>query len=250
MKIIILLSLSFIFLFADEFKYRKYEHVKKFYEPIVTKTIELSLKHNMPPAAILAIASVESGYGRGYVARISGNILSLGTGKNETELPALYLPNVIEPYKIIYNPKEIKKHKRDELRYKTRAKSLKKDYRPSPYAGTQNNLEYFDENPKEKIIANLRCIEDFCTKWISYKNRYEPFKKARLDLDTRVKNSSKNALFNENVAIEFIHNIGGKNYSFNYRKTWAPKVIAVMRHTGLVQLTKDMKNGKSFKDSW
>ena len=250
MKIIVLLSLSFIFILANDFRYRKYNHVRDFYQPLIAKTIELSLKYNIPPAAILAIASVESGYGRGYVASISGNILSLGTGKNETELPALYLPNIIKPFKIIYNPKEIAKYQKHELKYKRRAKSLKKDYRPTPYTGTYDKLEYFDENPKEKLIANLKCIEDFCTKWISYKNRYEPFKKARLDLDIQIKNNSKDALFNEDIAIIFINNIGGKQHSFNYRKSWPKKVITVMKNTGLIELIKEMKDGKNFEDAW
>ncbi len=55
---------------------------KKFIKPL-KKTIELTRKLIMPPAAILAIAGVESGFGRGYVASISGNILSQGTNKGK-----------------------------------------------------------------------------------------------------------------------------------------------------------------------
>jgi len=250
MKIALLLSLCFVFLLSEDFRYRKYDHVKDFYKPLAKETIELSLIYNMPPAAVLAIAGVESGYGRGYVAKISGNILSLGANKGDKELPALYLPNVKEPYKIIYNPKEIAKYKKSELRYKLREKSLKKDYRPSPYAGTRNNLEYFDNHPKDKLKANIKCIEDFSTKWISYKNRYKPFKKARLDLDTLVKKYGKKILFEKQTAVEFINNIGGKENSFNYRKTWPKKVISVMKNVGLIKLMKDLKSNKSFDESW
>jgi len=250
MKIILLLSLSLVLAFSSEYRYRKYEHVKNFYKPLVKETIKLSLKYNMPPAGILALAGVESGYGRGYVAKISGNILSLGTNKGEKELPALFLPNVKEPYEIIYNPKEIAKYKKSELRYKLRAKSKKKDYRPSPYAGTSTNLSYFDNHPKERVKANLACIEDLCKVWISYNNRFEPFKKARKDLDELVKQNGKEVLFDEMTAIKFIENIGGKNNSFNYRKTWPIKVVKVMHNVGLIELVKNIKKGEKFDNAW
>jgi len=250
MKKIVLLCLAVVFLFSSEYRYRKYTHVKDFLKPLVQKTIEQGEKYRVPPAAILAIASVESGYGRGYIASISGNILSLGANKGEKMLPALYLPNVKDPYKIIYNPKEIAKYKTSELRYKKRAKSLKKDYRPSPFAGTSNNLEYFDENPKAKVQANISCIEDFSRVWISESYRYEPFKKARIDLKKRVAEGGKSSLYLQVTAEELIDNIGGKAHSFNYRKTWPKKVKTVMKNIGLVELIQDMKSGLSFEEAW
>jgi len=54
---------------------RRFSHVKEFYAEITEMVIELSLKHNTPPAVILAIAGLESGYGNGYVSQITGNIL-------------------------------------------------------------------------------------------------------------------------------------------------------------------------------
>ena len=237
-------------LFASEYRYRKYEHIKIFLKPLAKETVKLGLKYNIPPSAILAMACVESGYGRGYVASVSGNILSLGTNKGEKELPALYLPNIKNPYKIIYNPKEIAQYKSRELRYKKRAKSLKKDYRPTPYAGTSKNLQYFDEHPKKKVKANLACIEDFCKVWISDKNRFKPFKKARIDLENRVKKYGKSTLFTLSTSKEFINNIGGKKNSFNYRKTWGKKVITVMKNIGLIELSKDINNGTSFEEAW
>jgi len=235
---------------AITFRYRKYDHVKKFIKPLAKKTIELAKKYIMPPAAILAIASVESGYGRGYVASISGNILSLGTNKGEKELPPLYLPNIKQPFKIIYNPNEIAKFKKTELNYKTRAKSLKKDYRPAPYSGTANMLEYFDENVGQKINANLANFEDFSRVWISEKNSYEPFKKARKDLNSLVSIDGIDALFTKTASLGLINNIGGKPNSFNYRKTWPKKVVAVMKNIGLIKLMKDIESGKSFEEAW
>jgi hypothetical protein len=250
MKILFLLVFSIAIGFASEYKYRKYEHIKDFLKPLIEPTVKLGLKYNVPPSAILAIACVESGYGRGYVASISGNIMSLGANKGEKDLPTLYLPNTKEPYKIIYNPKEIAKYKKDELIYKKRARSLKKDYRPLYFAGRVNYLHYFDEHSKEKLKANLACIKDFCIKWISYQNKFEPFKKAREDLDNSVKKYGKDTLFCEKTVTKFIYNIGGKKNSFNYRKSWPKKVITVIQNIGLIQLTIDIRDKKDFDKVW
>jgi len=102
------------------YKYRKYLHVKNFYKDIAKQAVEISLKYSVPPAAVLAIAGVESGYGRGYVAHITGNILSLGAKRNEPELPALYLPNLKkDKSKILYGNK-IKKYAKNTLEWKKR----------------------------------------------------------------------------------------------------------------------------------
>jgi hypothetical protein len=151
-----LLISSFLFSaqeYNENYRYRKYVHVKEFYQLLSEETMKLALQYNMPPAAILTIASVESvesGYGRGYVAKITGNILSLGANKREKELPSLYLPNIISANTIIYNPKEIQQHKKSDLRWKQREKSLKKDYRPDKIAGSSQNLDYFDNHTNKK----------------------------------------------------------------------------------------------------
>jgi flagellum-specific peptidoglycan hydrolase FlgJ len=77
---------------AQDRGFRKYEHVKQFYSQITLDAIEVAKKHDLPAAAILAMAGLESGYGSGYVAQITGNILSLGAFKGDAELPPLYLP--------------------------------------------------------------------------------------------------------------------------------------------------------------
>jgi len=66
---------------ASQYSIRKYNHVKKFYKEIYKESITAGLKFSVPPAAIMAIAGLESGYGSGYVAQITGNILSLGAYK-------------------------------------------------------------------------------------------------------------------------------------------------------------------------
>jgi len=235
---------------SKKFKYRKYQHVKQFYKSIAKDALELGLKYNVPPAAILAIAGVESGYGRGYVAKISGNILSLGTGKGEYELPALYLPYVKKTNETIFLPNEIKKYKKDSIVWKKRPKSLKKDYRAQNIAGTDKELDYFHKNPKEFIKAKRNCMKDFSSKWINKKSNIPVFRKSRFWLENEINKNGKKILFSSSLNKEFIDSIGGKKLSFNYRKSWPIKVKAVMRNAGLVELMKDMKNQKSFDESW
>jgi len=233
------------------YRYRKYLHVKNFYKDIAKEAVEISLKYRVPPAAVLAIAGVESGYGRGYVGKITGNILSLGAKSNEPELPALYLPNLkSDKSKIIYGD-QIKNYAEDSLEWKRRPKSLKKDYRPKGIAGTITNLDYLDKNPILKRRANLACIEDFVKVWINKNKKFKPFVDARVMLDDEVINNSKDILFDRDLNIRFIYMISGKENSFNYRKTWAPKVVKIMNNIGLIELTKTLHlEEKSFQEIW
>ena len=250
-KTIILLICFFSVVQANDFRYRKYEHVKRFYAPLAKEVVRYGMRHNIPPAAILAIAGVESGYGRGYVAQITGNILSLGAGKSEKKLPALTLPSPKnDPQLILYDPNEIMKYQRSELVLKKHPPSLKKDYRPSPYAGTTQMLYYFKRHPKQRVKANLACVSDFCTKWISYSNPYRPFKEARAKMDKLVQQKGKKALLSYQAAKEFIYSVGGRKNSFNYRTSWPKRVMAVIQHTGLVELSRDLYGGKTFQESW
>ena len=245
-----LLSSAFASQYNDNFRYRKYIHVKEFYKSIAKDALELGLRHNIPPAAVLAIAGVESGYGRGYVARISGNILSLGTGKGEHELPALYLPYVKKTNETIFLPNEIKKYKKDSLVWKKRPKSLKKDYRDSSVAGSDKNLDFFYRYPDKFAKAKRKNIEDFTSKWINKKSNIPVFKESKKWLEKEIMKKGKEVLFSASLNKDFIDSIGGKKLSFNYRKTWPIKVKAVMKNAGLVELMKDMKNNKSFDQSW
>jgi len=245
-KLLILSVLSVTFTFASEFSFRKYSHVREFYKPLLKKTIEICLKNNIPPAAVLAIAGVESGYGRGYISKITGNILSLGANKNDPMLPPVTLPSYNGEVLILET--EIKKHK---LKAKKRPPSLKKDYRPKQLAGSLKSLDYFLLNPRKKADANIKCIEEFATIWISSKNSHAPFKEARAKMDALVKKNGKNILLDEETSKEFINTIGGRKNSFNYRKTWPKKVIKVMKKTGLIELAQTMHSkNKNFNDSW
>ncbi len=252
MKLLFLFTLltSLLFAYNKEYTFRKYEHVKGFYKPLIQDVVKIGLKYNIPPAAILAIASVESGYGRGYVASITGNILSLGASKSDKELPALYLPHMNKPYTVLYNTQRIKKTDKKRLVWKQRPKSLKKDYRPLGIAGTTQKLDYFDYNKEAKHEANLSNIRDFCTQWISLTNSHKVFRNAKALLNKKVKKQGKKILFSKELNVLFIKSIGGQKNSFNHRKSWSKKVIKVLNKTGLVELSKDINAQKSFNKVW
>ncbi len=234
------------------YPYRKYLHVKNFYKNLAPKAIKICLKYNVPPAAVLAIAGVESGYGRGYVAKITGNILSLGAKKGEAMLPSLYLPNIINlPSKVLYNTKMIDKYTKDKLDWKRRPPSFKKDYRPKGIAGSKKSLDFFDKNPEKRLSANLANIEDFCKNWINKNRSQKAFANARKMLDNSVKLYSKNILFTKEINDKLIDMIGGKKNSFNYRKSWPKKIKLIMNKVGLVALSQSLHvSQKKFDDLW
>lgn len=249
-SLIIILTI-FTNLHADKYKYRQFPHVKKFYSEITLDAIEIGKKYNIPPAALLAIAGLESGYGRGYVGQITGNILSLGAFKGDKELPRLYLPYSASDKRVLYNPKKIKKHPASDLTWKKRPKSLKRDYRPAKYAGTSKNLEllYYDKELRRK--AHIACLTDFATRWISSTSNVKIFRQTRSWIAKQVDKKGKNILFNMKFNKEFIERIGGHKNSFNYRETWPKKVKHIMKQVGLVKLTNDINmKHMSFDEAW
>ncbi|WP_294967107.1 hypothetical protein [Sulfurimonas sp.] len=249
--LILLLTMTISALNANEFSFRKYAHVKEFYKANSLEAIEVAKKYKLPPAAILAIAGLESGYGRGYVAQITGNILSLGAFKGDKELPRLYLPYSKSKKSVLFDPNEIKKHSKDDLTWKKRPKSLKIDYRPAPYAGTTENITLltYDKTMKEK--ANKACLDDFATRWIINSSKVKVFKEARIWLNKLVDKHGVDILFTKEVNIEFISKIGGHPHSFNYRKTWPKKAKLIMKKVGLVKLTNDIQfKDMKFDSAW
>jgi len=249
--IVSLCLIGFNNLYADEYSFRKYQHVYDFYKSITTEVIEISKKHKLPPAAVLAIAGLESGYGRGYVAQITGNILSLGAFKGDKELPALYLPYSKSKKRVLFDKKEIQNFPSDDLSWKNRPKSLKRDYRPALYAGSTKNLELLLYDKALRKKAHSACLNDFATRWIIDTSKVKVFKESRIWLDSLVENKGLNVLFSKNTNIDFINKIGGHPHSFNYRDTWPKKVELIMKKTGLVELTNYMHHKKmSFEDAW
>jgi hypothetical protein len=246
-----MLIVNFAPLNAKQFSFRKYQHVKKFYKDITPKAIEICLKHDLPPAAVLAVAGLESGYGRGYVAQITGNILSLGAFKGDKELPRLYLPYSKSKKMILFDPNEIKKHKKSDLSWKKREKSYKRDYRPAPYAGTTKNLELLMYDSTLRDLAHSACLNDFATRWIQKRSKVKAFRDAKVWIEKQIDKKDKQILFSMNTNKEFIGKIGGRANSFNYRKTWPKKVKLIMKKVGLVELIDDIYNKKmSFEEAW
>ena len=253
-KIILIAIITYLFsssLYADGYSFRKYPHVKKFYSEITLDAIAIANKYLLPVGAVLAIAGLESGYGSGYVAQITGNILSLGAFKGDKELPPLYLPYSKKDKKILFDPQEIKKHSKDDLSYKKRAKSYKRDYRPSPYGGTVLKLELLKYDEKLKHSAHYTCLNDFATRWITKGSNIKTFRNARAYLDSLVKKNGVKILFTKETNKNFIDKIGGIPQSFNYREEWPKKVKLIMDKVGLVQLVNDIyfKN-LSFDEAW
>ncbi len=236
---------------AQQFKYREFSNVQNFYTSITSDVIKLSIKHKTPPAVILAIAGLESGYGSGYVSQITGNILSLGANKNDIQLPALTLPYCKndKTKKTLFSQKEQKLC--NDLVWKQRPKSLKKDYRPDSIAGTTNNLDYFMKHGDKFKEAKLKNIEDFLTKWIKRNHKYAPFRNTKLWLEQKIKKDGIDTLFSIETNQEFANKIGGHKNSFNYRETWPKKVKYILKKTGLTQLCSDMYyQKKSFIKAW
>lgn len=234
------------------YKFRKYKHVRDFYAKLAPKTTKICMDENIPPAALLAIAGLESGWNRGYIGKITGNILSLGASKKrgDIRLPPLRLPRVIKTKELLFNEADIAKYKPSELRYENRPASLKKDYRPSPYAGTTKNLGYLENHPEAKAAAQAQNIKDFVTTFISRKSRISAYRNTRARMDALVAKHGKAILLEEKTAIAFVYGIGGKKNSYNYRETWPKKVVSIMKAVGLVPLTKDLYEGKTFEESF
>ncbi len=248
---IILLSMFINLSASNNYSCRKYLHVKSFYNNIATDCIEVGLQNNIPPAALMAIAGLESGYGNGYVAQITGNILSLGAFKGDKELPRVYLPYSKSKKSVLFDPQEIKKMPESDLVWKKRPKSYKRDYRPTPYSGTTKKLELlkYDKNLKEK--ANKDCLNDFAIRWIVKSSNVKVFSDARIWLDSQVLKYGKDILFDKKTNKSFISMIGGHPHSFNYRRTWPKKAKLIMKKAGLVELSNEIYTNKTtFENAW
>ena len=233
-----------------KYSLRKYQHVKAFYKGMSKKATEICLNNNIPPASLLAITGLESGWNSGYIGQITGNILSLGTRRGDTELPALRLPRNLKTKKIVYDSLEILKLPESQLKWEERPESLKKDYRPKPWAGTPYNLAFFKYNSKAKGAAHVANIQDFVTVFIARKSRIKAYRETRRKMDSLVTKHGKSILLKEQTAIDFIHGIGGKLNSYNFRKTWPKKVIYIIKNAGLIDLTGQLHNCVSFEKSW
>ena len=254
-KIVLFLTFSCLISISETqsqttYKLRKYEHVKAFYKGISKKATELCLKNNIPPASLLAITGLESGWDSGYIGQITGNILSLGIRKGDIELPALRLPRLIKTNRILFDSLEIIKYLPSELKWENRPESLKKDYRPISIAGTKHQLGYFKQNPKAKTKAQIANINDFVTVFIGRKSRLKAYRTVRKKMDSLVAIHGKQILLKEQTAIDFVNQIGGKPNTYNFRETWPKKVIYIIKNAGLAELTSHLHRDIKFEKSW
>ncbi len=251
MKLFFTLFFACLFISLTAGNLRVYQHVKDFYAPITGLAIEVGIATNTPPAALLAIAGLESGYGQGYVARISGNVMSLGAGKSDVVLPPLHLPRVGSQGQILFIPAEIAQYTPADLEWTSNPPSYKKDYRPQFLAGSSDSLDYFINNKTAYYQAVHRNFSDFCTRWLNVRSKNEVFSLARLWLDTQVKTQGTEILFAENTTMQLIDMIGGKPNSFNHRATWVDKVSRLFKNARLNELTRQLYyRKKSFQEAW
>jgi hypothetical protein len=235
----------------ETYRLRKYAHVKKLYSRLAEPLTKLCIEHKVPPGAILSILSLESGWGSGYVGQITGNFLSLNAVGKDPELPALYLPSYQEKSnKVLFDPNEISKIEADKLVWKLRPASLKKDYRPAPYAGTSSNLDYFRKHPDELTQANLKNIEDFVKRFISSTSKIAVYREARALMENAVAKNGTAVLFDEQLTKKFINTIGGRPNSYNFRETWPTKVISIMEGVGAVSLSQKLYKKIAFETAW
>jgi len=233
------------------FKYRKYNHVKNLYARLASPVTELCIKHRVPPAAVLSIISLESGWGQGYIGNITGNFLSLNAVGNNAELPALKMPQNRKTKEILIDPKKIAKLSTDQIVWVQRPASLKKDYRPKGIAGTKDNLDFFLKNPTQLTQANLANVTDFVTRFISYTSRIKAYNQARKLLDDEIEKHGINILFNKELNERFVKTIGGRPNSFNFRETWPKKVLNILKNVGANELAKDIYFNKiPFEQAW
>lgn len=238
---------------SKTYKYRKYGHVKKLYKRLALPVTELCVKHKIPPAAVLSIISLESGWGNGYIGKITGNFMSLNASsrRNDIRLPGLTMPKNKKTGRIIIRTTKLNNTPKENIIWQKRPSSLKKDYRPKKIAGTKENLDYFLLHPNELTKANLENVNDFATKFIAYTSGIRAYRQARKMLDLEIEKHGISILFDEELNRKFIYAIGGKPSSFNSRATWPKKVNNILKHVGAVSLTNDLYINKlSFSKAW
>lgn len=234
-------------------KYRKYGHVKKFYQRLSVPVTELCVEYKVPPAVVLSILSLESGWGKGYVGNITGNFLSLNAskGRKDTALPALRMPKLLKTGEYIIDSKRLASLDKAAYVWQNRPSSLKKDYRPKGMAGTKTHLDYFLNHPDELTKANLKNVKDFLTHFISNDSGIRAYRQARAMLDQEIAAHGIEVLFTDDLNTRFVYTIGGRPSSYNHRKSWPKKVMSIYRHVGANELCKQLYlEKKSFEEAW
>jgi len=211
----------------------KYPQVQLFFEHFTPIVLQEALLNGIPPAAVLAIAALESGYDTGYVANVSGNILSLNARQKDPMLPPLHVP--VQGKSVIVDQQKLKAllASGTPVDYEVRPPSLKKDYRPAPYAGTTAHLDYFQIHPEEKYNAWSENVQDLVYGRLSPDSRIPAYVETRQFCDQIKESRSLNQLLASSSAIQFLAKIGGKPLSYNVRPSWRIRTQEVVTRLGL-----------------
>jgi hypothetical protein len=212
----------------------KIDKVHVFFKHLTPIVMKECLKKGVPPAAVLAMAALESGYGTGYVARVSGNILSLNAREGEPELPPLKVPVTKEKQVVIDRRvlEEMLAYGYD-FQIEARPPSFKKDYRPGGIAGTDIQLDYFLNHPQEKYAAWKRNIVDLIEKRLSLDSPIPAYRETEQWCRTVLASHSLEKLLSEDAARRFLEKIGGRPLSFNRRISWREKTFVILDRLGL-----------------
>lgn len=223
-----------------ELDLRKFPWVVEFYLELTPIAVEESIRTGIPAPAIMAIAGHESGFGRGYVARVSGNILSLGARGNDIVLPPLTVLESIKGEILLQFDRTIPQDSIPSgYSLVKKPPSCKKDYRPPGICGTDGDFDYFIKNPAGRLAAWRENVRDFTEGRISKDSPVEAYRRA-YQFARRLKNShGRNYVFSKPAAIEFIKLVGGYPGSFNSNPEWPDKVILLLRRAHLSEIAKD-----------
>lgn len=237
--------------YNKQFPFRKNMIAKNMIARLACPIIDLCLTHKVPPAAIIAMMGVESGWGYAANATITGNYLGTNTLSKEYRLPAVTFHKHITTGKYIFSKADLLKYHPKEITTIKKPASLKKDYRPEKIRGTNKDLGYFQKNPTELTEANIHNAKDFVFKSISENSSIKSYKEARLLLDKAVDKYGEKILFDKKFNIKFLQTIGGRPSSFNTHKRWPGDITRTLIQTGLVELCYEMQYGnKEFEESW
>ena len=225
---------------------RRFPWVMEFYRELTPIAVEEAMRTGIPAPAIMAIAGHESGFGRGYVARVSGNILSLGARGSDVVLPPLtVLENGRGEILLEFDRTTRQQSIPSGYRWVKKPPSYKKDYRPPGICGTDGGFDYFIKNPAERLAAWRKNVRDFAEGRINEDSPVEAYRRA-YQFARKMKNShSRSYVFSERRAMEFIRLVGGHPQSFNSNPEWPDRVISLLRRAHLSEIAEDYYHGRN-----
>ncbi len=216
---------------------RRFPRVIEFYRELTPIAVGESIRTGVPASAIMAIAGHESGFGRGYVAQVSGNILSLGARGSEVVLPSLtVLENSGGKILLEFDRTAQQGSIPSGYGWVKKPPSYKKDYRPPGICGTDGDFDYFIENPAERLAAWKKNVRDFAEGRIKEDSPIKAYRRA-YQFAQKLKNSHhRNYVLSEQAAMDFIRLVGGYSRSFNSNPEWPDKVISVLKRAHLSEI--------------